>query len=247
MVTRAVVPAAGRGTRLLPATRSIPKELLPLGSTPVLDLVCAELAEAGIEELVMVVAPDKPALSRHARTLPLPVTLVEQRRPHGLGDAVLRAAGALRGEPFLVALPDALLDAAATRALRERVAAGDCDGAIAVERIPLDRVGEYGIAAQRDGWITALVEKPAPEEAPGNLAVAGRYVLDPAVFAVLERLPAGRGGEVQLTDALAVLLARGARIAALPLPAGTRRRDVGSREGYAAAFVEEVARASGLG
>jgi UTP--glucose-1-phosphate uridylyltransferase len=237
-VRHAVVPAGGRGTRMLPATRAVPKELLPLGVTPVIDVVLAELRAAGLDEVVVVGAPDKPALAAH---LGPDVRVVDQPQPRGLGDAVLQAAAAVGDAPFAVALPDALLPDRVLGALLERVAAG-FDGAVALEPVPAARASAYGTARlDGEGTITALAEKaPAPRGAGHALAVAARYVLPAATFDVLRRTPPGHGGEVQLTDALATLIAGGARFAGVVLEPGERRRDVGSPAGYAAAFAERV-------
>jgi UTP--glucose-1-phosphate uridylyltransferase len=260
VVRHAVVPAGGRGTRMLPATRSVPKELLPLGVTPVLDVILAELRRAGLAEIVVVGAPDKPAIDAHVAGDDH-VRVVRQPEPRGLGDAVLQAADAVGDAPFAVALPDALVPDRLLPALLERVAAG-FDGAVALEPVPAARAGHYGTARlDRDGTITRLAEKaPAEPGATEALAVAARYVLPGATFDALRRTAPGHGGEVQLTDALADLIAQGARLAGVVLRPGERRRDVGSPAGYAAAFAEhaladaelspairEVLRAGGLG
>jgi UTP--glucose-1-phosphate uridylyltransferase len=230
-----VIPAAGRGTRLAPLTRAVPKELLPLGARPVLDLVLEELRGAGVERIVLVTAPGKEALLAHAGDLGSAL----QTEALGLGDAVLRAAGQTGDGPFVVALPDALLGGPETvRALL--AAARGLDGAVAVERVVPERASRYGIVGVDDGLVTTLVEKPPPGTAPSDLAIAARYVLPPAIFDALRATAPGAGGEVQLTDAIARLVAGGARIAAVPLAPGVRREDVGSRAGYAAAFVKHA-------
>jgi UTP--glucose-1-phosphate uridylyltransferase len=235
-VVQAVIPAAGRGTRLAPATRAVPKELLPLGTRPVLDHVLDELNAAGVARVIVVTAPGKEAVVEHLGPNPA-VTAVLQREPRGLGHAVLQAAGEVGDEPFVVALPDALFGGPA--ALRALLAAADgLDGAIAVERVPAGRAHRYGIVGvDADGLITHLVEKPAPGSEPSDLAIAARYVLPPAIFDALRTTEPGAAGEIQLTDAIARLVADGARIAAVLLPDGVRRADVGSPAGYAAAFV----------
>jgi UTP--glucose-1-phosphate uridylyltransferase len=227
---------------MLPATRAVPKELLPLGVTPVIDLVLAELTGAGLEDIVVVGAPDKPALAAHLEGVP-GVRVVEQPRPRGLGDAVRCAAAAVGDAPFVVALPDALVGHDVVPALLGLVAGG-FDGAIALEPVPAERALRYGIAElAADGTLTRLREKPEAVPPGRALAVAARYVLPPTVFATLAGTPPGRGGEVQLTDAIASLVAGGARLAGHVI-AG--RRDVGSPAGYAEAFRAE-AHARGLG
>jgi UTP--glucose-1-phosphate uridylyltransferase len=135
------------------------------------------------------------------------------------------------------------VSAAAVSALIAAVESRGLDGAIAVERVPADRVSHYGVVAvDGDGIVTGLVEKPAPGTAPSDLAVAARYVLPPAIFGALAATPPAADGEVQLTDAIAALVRDGARLAAVELPAGTRRLDIGSPAGYAAAFTAHALR-----
>jgi UTP--glucose-1-phosphate uridylyltransferase len=243
----AVVPAAGRGTRMLPATRAVPKELLPLGTTPVIDLVLAELAAAGIAETVLVTAPGKSALETHVARGAVAATFVHQPAPRGLGDAVLCAEPVVGAVPFVVALPYALLAPQATARAVRAVASGEVDGAIVVEHVLPEAAARYAmVALDGDGLIGELVEKPGPSWGRGDLAVSARYVLPSAVFAALRATSPGHGGEVQLTDAIAALLADGARFAAVELPDGDRRRDVGSPSGYSAAFVQHVLSDPGL-
>jgi UTP--glucose-1-phosphate uridylyltransferase len=238
---RAVVPAAGLGTRMLPATRAVPKELLPLGTTPVIDLVLEELAAAGVAEAVLVTATGKAALEAHVASGAIAARFVRQAAPRGLGDAVLCAEPLAGADAFVVALPDALVAPAATRAAVAAVLSGGAEGAIVVERVAPEAVGSYAMVdVDGDGWIREVVEKPGPGWAKGDLAVAARYVLPHAVFAALRATGPGHGGEVQLTDAIAALVRGGARFAAIELPAHQPRRDVGSPAGYSAAFVAHV-------
>jgi UTP--glucose-1-phosphate uridylyltransferase len=225
---------------MLPATRAVPKELLPLGTTPVIDLVLAELAAAGVGEAVLVTAGGKRALEEHVAHAALATRFVRQRTPRGLGDAVLCAERLTHAEPFVVALPDALVTPAATREAVAAVADG-ADGAIVLERVPAEAAGRYAMAeVGEDRLIRALVEKPGRGWDGGDLAVAARYVLPPSVFGALRATAPGHGGEVQLTDALATLVERGARIAAVELAEDEPRVDLGSPGGYSAAFVAHV-------
>lgn len=236
-VRHAVVPAGGRGTRMAPVTRGVPKELLPLGVTPIIDIVLDELASAGLTEVVVVGAPDKPALRAYLGGHD-GVRVIDQPEPRGLGDAVLCAADVVGDRPFAIALPDALVTPDVLPAL---LGAG-LDGAIALEQVPPERASAYGIATvDPDGVITHIEEKPAAPAS--NLAVAARYVLPAATFAALREVRPGHGGEVQLTDALAALVAAGTLLAGVVTTGA--RRDVGSPEGYAAAFVDVVTGARG--
>jgi UTP--glucose-1-phosphate uridylyltransferase len=235
----AVIPAAGRGTRLLPLTRALPKELLPLGRRPVLDHVVAELGDAGITHAVLVTARGKTALVDHldGHEARVRIAAVRQPEPRGLGDAVRCAEGLTGDGPFVVALGDALVDPPALRDLLAAAGEPDVDGAILVERVPRDRLDRYGIVGVDDaGIVTRLVEKPVPADAPSDLAIAARYVLPHAIFGALAATAPGADGEVQLTDAIAGLVAAGARLRAVTIPPGGRRLDVGSPAGYVGAF-----------
>ena len=271
----AVVPVAGLGTRLLPATKALPKAMLPIGRTPVAQLVVEELRRAGVERVLFVTgrgaAPledhfaEDPELTRALQEGGREELLAEleferagvrflytrQRRALGLGDALLCAEGFVRG-PFHVALGDALLDLGRPASVAARLAtAVETTGAacaLAVEQVDVSDVSRYGIVAPvgepeaLPGGGTMLrvddvVEKPRPEQAPSRLAVAARYVLSPAVLDALRRTTPGAGGELQLADALRILLAEGADVVAVPLEPGERRHDVGTPAGYARAFL----------
>jgi UTP--glucose-1-phosphate uridylyltransferase len=216
-IRTAVIPAGGLGTRLLPLTRAVPKELLPVWKRPVLDYAIEEAASAGIERVVIITAPGKEALRTHfadqrallgyrALTDAFSIDFVEQDDPLGLGDAVRRGAPA--GEPIAVLLPDELL--IGPNCLAELLQCRDRNGgsAIAVKRVPRSDVSRYGIVDVDGGpgrsWqVRSVIEKPRPDIAPSDLAVIGRYVLDEEV---LERLQDARptlNGEVQLTDSIA--------------------------------------------
>jgi UTP--glucose-1-phosphate uridylyltransferase len=237
-----VVPIAGLGTRMLPATRAVPKALLPLVDRPVVDLVIEELAAAGIERFVLVAGRDAAAVRAHFGDDPA-VEVVVQPEPLGLGDAVARGAEAVEG-PFAVAVGDALVGGSATERLLDAFTRTGAAAAVAVEAVDRERVGRYGIIAPAgDGDpipVAGIVEKPAPAAAPSNLAVAGRWVLSADAARMLASTPPGHGGELQLTDALARLCEDGARVVAVRLAPGERRLDVGDPEGYAGAFVERA-------
>jgi UTP--glucose-1-phosphate uridylyltransferase len=220
MMTRirtAVIPAGGLGTRLLPLTRAVPKELLPVWKRPVLDYAVAEAASAGIERVVIITAPGKEALQTHfsdrrallgygALSDAFAVEFVEQDDPLGLGDAVRRGAGP--GEPIAVLLPDELL--IGPNCLAQLLACRERDGgsAIAVQRVPRAEVSRYGIVDADTGpgntaRVRSVIEKPHPDIAPSDLAVIGRYVLDAEVMERLRDARPTLNGEIQLTDSIA--------------------------------------------
>ncbi len=235
-VIKAVVPVAGLGTRFLPATKAIPKEMLPVVDKPAIQYVVEEAASAGLHDVLMVTGRGKGAIEDHFdRAYELEQTLeakgqderlarvrepeelakihyIRQGSPKGLGHAVLCAAQHVGDEPFAVLLGDDFIhpgDPLLQRMIEVRAQFGG--SVVALMQVDSDQVSQYGVVAAEptdtDGVVTVtdLVEKPAPADAPSNWIVIGRYVCDPAVFGVLERTRPGRGGEIQLTDALKTL------------------------------------------
>ena len=217
----AVIPAAGRGKRFEPVSKAVPKVLLPVGTRPMIDFAVEEAFASGIEKII-VVLPTHPthreAIIAHFASARHPAVFAFQHEAAGLGDAILRAEVHTHGEPFAVLLPDELYEPPyPTSDLlfgRELSPAGS--SLLSLREVPETEVSRYGIAAcapEPDETalrkVVSLVEKPLLADAPSRIAVMGRYVLDPAVFAVLRETPMGRGGEVQLTDALATLAAHG--------------------------------------
>ncbi|MEV4020605.1 UTP--glucose-1-phosphate uridylyltransferase GalU [Nonomuraea angiospora] len=239
-VTKAVVPAAGLGTRFLPATKATPKEMLPIVDKPAIQYVVEEAASAGLLDVLMVTGKNKRSIEDHFdRAFELeealeakgdehrlsqvrePASLatlhyVRQGEPKGLGHAVLCAKQHVGGHPFACLLGDDLIDYR-DALLKRMIEVRDTFGGsvIALMEVPKEQVSLYGVAtieATADDdvvRVTDLVEKPPVDEAPSNWAIIGRYVIDPAVFEVLENTPPGRGGEIQLTDALRTLAGRG--------------------------------------
>ncbi|MEE1620731.1 UTP--glucose-1-phosphate uridylyltransferase GalU [Zafaria sp. J156] len=268
-ITKAVIPAAGLGTRFLPATKAMPKEMLPVVDEPAIQYVVAEAARAGLSDVLMVTGRSKRALEDHFDRVPsLEATLAEkgdteklrriqqatalgdihyirQGDPRGLGHAVLCAKLHVGNEPFAVLLGDDLIDER-DELLRTMIDVQQRTGGsvIAVMEVEPEAISAYGAAdveeVEGEDYVRVkkLVEKPAPEEAPSNLAVIGRYVLHPAVFEVLERTAPGRGNEIQLTDALEELATRdgeGGGVYAVVFRG--RRYDTGDKLSYIKAVV----------
>ena len=219
---KALIPAAGHGTRFLPVTRVVPKEMLPIGAKPAIQLIVEEAIAAGAEEVVVVSSPEKEIIRRYFdgdHDLAKHIRWACQNEQRGLGHAVLQAADMMRdeSEPILVLLGDALVAGetpSAAMAAISRAYGGA--SVVGLEEVPIERVSRYGIVKglttgeypdERVLKLTDLVEKPAPEAAPSRLAIAGRYLLDPAIFDLLESQSPGAGGEIQLTDAIRRLLA----------------------------------------
>jgi len=266
-IRKAVFPVAGLGTRFLPATKTVPKEMLPVVDKPLIQYAVDEAIEAGCDTMVFVTNRYKHSvadyfdkayeleqkleksgksellglirdvLPRHVRAV-----FVTQAEALGLGHAVLCAKPVIGDEPFAVLLPDDLIWNRGHGALKQMADLAERESAsvIAVQDVPREQTGNYGIVATDDfngrhGLITAIVEKPKPEVAPSNLAVVGRYVLSGKIFGLLERTRAGTGGEIQLTDGIAALLAH-ERVLAYRFEG--RRFDCGTRIGLVEATIQ---------
>jgi UTP--glucose-1-phosphate uridylyltransferase len=260
---KAVIPAAGLGTRFLPATKAVPKELLPIVDVPTIQYIVQEAVASGITEIVLVTGRGKSAIEDHFDASPelerfleekgkhdllamvrevsrmVHVVSVRQKQPLGLGHAVLTARHYVGNEPFAVLLGDDVIDAQppCTRQLLDVYASHG--PVIALLAVPPEKSHLYGVVSgkpvrERLYHVDTLVEKPAPGTAPTNLAVIGRYVLPPEIFDILEHTPPGKGGEIQLTDGLQTLARR------MPLYGlefqGTRY-DAGEQAGFIEASV----------
>lgn len=277
-IIKAVIPVAGLGTRMLPATKAIPKEMLPVVDKPLIQYVVQECIAAGIKEIVFVTHSSKNAIENHFDTSfelestlekrvkrsllaeiqsirPADVTIshVRQGAAPGLGHAVLCAKSLVGENPFVVVLPDVMIDAyqsdLKTGNLAAMMARFGEQGAsqIMVEPVPLAEVSNYGVVdcagvnlQQGESTVmSAVVEKPAMEEAPSNLAVVGRYVLSERIWHHLAHTAPGAGGEIQLTDAIAELMQEEA-VEAFHITG--KSHDCGSRLGYMKASVEYALR-----
>jgi len=235
---KAVIPAAGLGTRFLPATKAVPKELLPIVDIPTIQYVVQEIVDSGLTDVVLINGRGKSAIEDHfdvsyelERTLEekckhellrmvrdvakmVHVVSVRQKNPLGLGHAVLMARQYVGDEPFAVLLGDVIIDAKVP-CTKQLIDVFETHGpVIALLAVPEDRTQHYGVISgkkvgDRLYHVDKLVEKPAPGTAPSNLSVLGRYVLPPSIFEILERTKPGKGGEIQLTDALDVLAQQG--------------------------------------
>ena len=263
-VRKAVILAAGLGTRMLPASKVVPKEILPVVDTPAIQVVAEEAFASGIEEIIVVVSPGKTTVLDHfephneleraleqrgkhellgllrTTNLRARISAVEQREPLGLGHAVLQARDAVGDEPFAVMLPDDIFDCARP-CLRQvlDVAQTHEAPAVALLRVPKSELSKYGIvevksAGERAYELLGMVEKPSAEKAPSDLAIMGRYVLTPDIFALLAMQKPGAGGEIQLTDAL-LALSRRRKVYGCEFE-GTRY-DLGDRVGFVTAQV----------
>ena len=259
MIRKAVIPAAGFGTRFLPATKSQPKEMLPIVDTPVIQYVVEEAVAAGITDILMVIGKGKRAIEEHfdrsfqleeqlrtqGRTKELEqirrisemadIHFVWQKEIKGLGDAIYCARHHINDEPFVVLLGDTVIDAAvpAARQLLE-VFEMVHNPVVLLEEVDRARVSRYGVIDGRQTLpgiyeIQDFVEKPSVEEAPSNLVVAGRYIFTPDIFGYLEQTSPGKGGEIQITDAMRLMVKQrpmyGRKLQG-------RRCDIGDKEGF---------------
>jgi len=277
-VTKAVVPVAGLGTRFLPATKATPKEMLPVVDKPAIQYVVEEAVAAGLDDVLFITGRSKRPLEDHfdrnveledalraksdhtrlakvvASTDLARIHYVRQGDPLGLGHAVLMASQHVGREPFAVLLGDDLIDPR-DPVLDQMIAIREQHGGsvLCLMEVPHDQIHLYGCVAVESAddhvVVTDLVEKPSGEEAPSDLAIIGRYVLDPAVFEVLRETPPGRGGEIQLTDALV-------RLAQMPAEDGGgvrgvvftgRRYDTGDRLSYLQAVIRLALEREDLG
>ena len=263
-IRKAIIPAAGLGTRFLPATKAQPKEMLPIVDKPAIQFIIEEAIASGIEEILIITGRNKRSIEDHFdRSLELEMQLksqgkydmlklieeisnitihfIRQKEAKGLGHAVLCAKQFVGNEPFAVLLGDDLVDAGVPCLSQLIDVYEDLGGSVlGVQRVPKDKVSSYGIVEPRvikpNIWQALnLIEKPEPGEAPSDLAVLGRYILDPDIFAILEHTQPGRGGEIQLTDAICELASKKSVYA---YNFYGRRYDIGDKEGFLEATVE---------
>ena len=272
-ITDAVVPVAGLGTRLLPATKSQPKEMLPVGKRPVVQHVVEELERNQFKRILFITGPGKHSIEnhfdvdhvliRHLRETGKEELLTEleferasisffytrQKMQLGLGDAVLHAEEFAGHKPFAVALGDSIMGrhrkSKTLSRLREIFLGETCAALIAFEEVAPEDVGKYGIAEPEttpsDGGpfvIRNLIEKPEPGEAPSRLAIAARYIFSDGIFPALRETKPGKGGEIQLTDAIRLMIRGGDKVLGVKLPASERRYDIGNFESYFKAFTD---------
>lgn len=235
---KAILPAAGLGTRFLPLTRAVPKEMLPIGSKPALQLIVDEALAAGCDEIVVIISHTKELIRSYFESDPQYASRLKwvyQEEQRGLGHAVLCAADRFTSSdlsPVLILLGDAVISGC--QASVEMAALSQANGGASVigcERVPQEKVSRYGILKVADGCVVDLVEKPSIAEAPSDLAVAGRYLLDAHIFDFLRTQMPGKGGEIQLTDAIRRMVAAGATTL-LPYVYPGQRHDIGNPQGY---------------
>ena len=265
MIKKAVIPAAGFGTRFLPATKSQPKEMLPIVDTPVIQYVVAEAVAAGITDILMIIGKGKRAIEEHFdRSFQLEAQLLEknkheqfeairkisqmadihfvwQKELKGLGDAIYCGRHHVNDEPFAVLLGDTVIDSKvpATKQLLDVFTRYE-ESVVLLEEVESDKVSRYGVIdgnqVDEDVYrINSFVEKPAPKEAPSNLAIASRYIFTPEIFEYLSRTTPGKGDEIQITDAMQMMVADRAMYGRV---LDGKRCDIGNKEGFVRTNIE---------
>ncbi len=274
-IRKAVIPAAGYGTRFLPATKATPKEMLPIVDKPTIQYIVEEALESGIEEILVISGHGKRAIEDHFDSAPalemelekkgkkdlleivretadVNVHYIRQRYMRGLGDAIRCAKTFMGEDPFAVLLGDDVVYNPKRPALRQLMDIYEATGGsvLGCQNVPDDKVSSYGIVAgqqtenERLMRVSDMIEKPSVEEAPSHLAVLGRYIIKPQIFEILEHTKPGKGGEIQLTDALRVLAQQDAVYA---YDFEGQRYDVGDKVGFLRATVEFALRREDVG
>jgi UTP--glucose-1-phosphate uridylyltransferase len=269
-ISIAVVPVAGLGTRLLPATKSQPKEMLPVGRKPVVQYVVEELTRVGLKRLLFITGPGKASIENHFdldndlvqalrergkeemlealeyERAPVQYFYTRQRELLGLGHAILCAEPFVGNQPFVAALGDSIIGMHAKSDIVKRMTScfveKNAAAGIAFEEVDRADVYKYGVAKPKHNGdvfeIADLIEKPAVAEAPSNLAIAARYVLAPSVFDAIRRTPPGKGGEIQITDAIRLMIQEGGKVYGIRLRKDEHRYDIGNFQAYFRAFLE---------
>lgn len=274
-IKKAVIPAAGYGTRFLPATKATPKEMLPIVDKPTIQYIVEEALASGIEDILIISGHGKRAIEDHfdsalaleaelerkgkfdllkmvQETADINIHYIRQRYMRGLGDAILCARTFMGNEPFAVLLGDDVVYNPKRPALKQLIDVYEATGGsvLGCQNVPQDKVSAYGIVAgektdnARMLRVTDMVEKPSREEAPSTMAVLGRYIIKPTIFDILKNTKPGKGGEVQLTDALKELAKTDAVYA---YDFEGKRYDVGDKLGFLKATVEFALRREDLG
>jgi UTP--glucose-1-phosphate uridylyltransferase len=272
MIKKAVIPAAGLGTRMLPLTKTQPKEMMPIASKPCIQYIVEELASVGIEQVLIITGQKKRSIEDHfdkdnelsnmlqrseqqalLQTLEYEDMNVQffytrQSRPAGLGDAINYARNFINNEPFIIALGDSIIHSEENECLLQRMLNTYADHnnslILGTREVPLEEVSRYGIVKPKNGTdqpiveIDDVVEKPPAKTAPSRLAFAARYILPPTIFDALDRTSPGKGGELQLTDGIRLLLKEGTLGYSVKLTDKEKRYDIGNMGSYFEAFVD---------
>jgi UTP--glucose-1-phosphate uridylyltransferase len=272
MIKKAVIPAAGMGTRMLPLTKTQPKEMLPLADKPCIQYIVEELASVGVDQILIITGAKKRSIEDHFDVdnelnqklvssgqkdllerleflnMNIQFFYTRQSNPLGLGDAVYHAKNFVNDEPFIIALGDSVIRSYENEPLLKRmIKKFDTDSGSVVlgtRRVPEDQVHRYGIVKPKREIASGIieiedvVEKPSKQTAPSNLAFAARYIMPPGIMEALERTAPGKGGEIQLTDAIRLMLKEGTKGYSVCLTDKEKRYDIGNMASYYEAFLD---------
>ena len=253
-IRKAVIPAAGRGTRLLPLTLSCPKEALPVGRRPVIHYVVNEILDVGIEYILIITTYEKRAIEEFfcydkelAGKIFFIHQIIDQHTPYGLAYAVKLSEGFVSGEPFVVCLGDCIIKSDYNESPLKRMINAHIKynpfATLLFQEVPWDDVCRYGIAkpskiTDNEFLLEDIIEKPSKEEAYSNLAVSGRYIFNPEIFRYIDQTECGKGGELQLTDSIKLLIRDKHSVFGLKLKENEKRYDVGNLLNYFEAFFD---------
>ena len=253
-IRKAVIPAAGMGTRLLPLTKSQPKEMLPVGRKPVIQYILEEVRSAGIEHILIITTQSKRSIEDFLEVNAVSSSEIYYIRqtikpglPYGLAYAISLAKGFADNEPFVVCLGDCIIKSGSSDFLLKRMIESHgehkASATIAFEEVPIEEVSKYGIAKPHitgleEFQLNDIVEKPRKEDAPSNLAVAARYVFEPEIFSYIKQTQPGLGGELQITDSIRLLLKDNHPVWGVRLREDETRYDIGGFAGYFKAFFD---------
>ena len=272
MIKKAVIPAAGMGTRMLPLTKTQPKEMLPLANKPCIQYIVEELASVGVNQILIITGQKKRAIEDHFdKNMELNSSLsssgqkelleelsfenmdvqffyTRQSMPAGLGDAINYARNFINGDPFIIALGDSVINSMEERSLLSRMIEqhklDSTSFVLGTRNVPLEEVQKYGIVKPKgistNGIVEIedVIEKPSPMSTPSTLSFAARYIIPASIFDALDRTSPGKGGEVQLTDGIRLLLKEGTKGYAVSLTEKEKRYDIGGMASYYEAFVD---------
>ncbi|MFQ3549389.1 MAG: sugar phosphate nucleotidyltransferase [Armatimonadota bacterium] len=251
-VSKAVIPAAGKGTRLFPLTKAVPKELVPLGAKPVLEHILDETIECGIMDILLIITEEKNAIKKHfgSNYCGANIEYAYQEVQLGLADAVRYSKDFVGDDNFLLLLGDSLIYSdhfsMPTKRLIETFTNTNADCVILVQDTPFEEIHKYGMVkpiselTQESFEICALVEKPKPEEFPSKYSIAGRYIFTPFIFDMINITPKGAGGEYQITDSISLLIENKKHVWCSALRDDETRRDIGTFDIYFEAFEIEA-------
>lgn len=257
-IRKAVIPVAGKGTRLYPLTKAVPKELIPLGRKPVLEHIVEEAADAGITEILFVISREKLAIKSHfgdsMNGIKFSYTFQDEQK--GLGDAVYCGKDWVGDDHFVLILGDSPITTDQSVSPLQRTLntyeQTDAKGVIVVMTAPRNEISRFGIVKPKVAVgpvfeIDGLVEKPKPEDAPSDQGIAGRYAFDPMIFSYIERTTPGAVGEIQITDSIDLMLRDSNEVWCVALGPNEIRRDIGTFESYFEAFQVEMAKENATG